>query len=264
MDNQIKIFEGQEVKVKTDKGVKLINLVNTARNCGLTRVQNGYTKIRWTNKGITEKLKLISMSTDVDKKYLDEIIYIIDEIENTDDRNSIYMSSWLSKRLALECHSQKSMRYKNFLVSLDEARENGQIVVANNDVSAVVGQVMNQIIPTLTEQLAQQVVPVMIEAKNQVNNIRELMKDQAVIYDQDRAELRSLIGFRTVNTKRLSNKLKNLLSTKYDISVTASSSYYTKAKKKIFKEFGVNKWEDIPVYEYNKVFAYIEELEGEL
>ena len=124
MSKEIQLFEGQEVKVKTDEGTTLINLVHVAKCCGLTREQNGYLKIRWTNKGVTEKLNLIK-STDVDKKILEEIAYILDEIENTDDRNSIYMSSWLSKRLAIECHSEKANRFKNWLVSLDEARENG-------------------------------------------------------------------------------------------------------------------------------------------
>lgn len=124
MNKEIQLFEGQEVKVKTDEGTTLINLVHVAKCCGLTREQNGYLKIRWTNKGVTEKLNLIK-STDVDKKILEEITYILDEIENTDDRNSIYMSSWLSKRLAIECHSEKANRFKNWLVSLDEARENG-------------------------------------------------------------------------------------------------------------------------------------------
>ena len=125
MNKEIQLFEGQQVKVKTDEGTTLINLVHVAKCCGLTREQNGYLKIRWTNKGVTEKLNLIK-STDVDKKVLEEITYILDEIENTDDRNSIYMSSWLSKRLAIECHSEKANRFKNWLVSLDEARENGE------------------------------------------------------------------------------------------------------------------------------------------
>ena len=36
--NNIKLFEGQEVKVKTDKGVTLINLVHVAKCCGITKL----------------------------------------------------------------------------------------------------------------------------------------------------------------------------------------------------------------------------------
>jgi len=125
MMNNIKTetFEGQDISVKTTEGKTLINLVHTAKCCGLTRIQNGYTKIRWTDRGITQKLNLIRVSTGVDKVHTSDIAYVLDEIENTNDRNSIYMSTWLSKRLALECHSEKAMRYKNFLVDMDEAQQ---------------------------------------------------------------------------------------------------------------------------------------------
>lgn len=258
MNNLVK-FEGQEVKVKTDKGLTLINLVSTAKSCGLVNKTRGFESVRWSQ--VKDRLNVIKkgIGKDVPTQCLEEINYILQEIENTDDRNSIYMSSWLSKRLALECHSDRAMRYKNFLVSLDEARENGTLTVSN-DMSLMVGQVVNQIIPTLTEQLALQVVPVMVEAKNQVNNMVSLMHDQSAIYDQDREDLKSLIGFRAVNTKRLSDKLKEDLSEHLGVGITANSSYYTKAKKKIFKKFDVVKWEDIPAIKYNEVHAYIEEV----
>lgn len=124
--NDIQLFEGQEVKVKTDEGVTLINLVHVAKCCGLTRQNNGGNglKVRWDD--VKKKVDLIGVETSTPEKIKDEITYILDEIENTDDRNSIYMSSWLSKRLAIECHSDKANRFKNWLVTLDEARENGE------------------------------------------------------------------------------------------------------------------------------------------
>ena len=129
MNNQIKSFEGQDVRVQTDEGVTLINLVHVAKCCGLnkfeTRVGRTTESIRWSR--LKEKLNGISSGdTDLSPKIKEEITYILDEIENTDDRNSIYMSSWLSKRLAIECHSEKANRFKNWLVTLDEARENGE------------------------------------------------------------------------------------------------------------------------------------------
>ena len=47
---------------------------------------------------ITEKLKFIFSDTTCGKKVKEEINYILDEIENTDDRNSIYMSSWRNNK----------------------------------------------------------------------------------------------------------------------------------------------------------------------
>lgn len=40
MENIIK-FEGQDVKVITEEGNVLINLVHTARCCGLTSIEKG-------------------------------------------------------------------------------------------------------------------------------------------------------------------------------------------------------------------------------
>lgn len=249
------MFEGQEVKVKTDKGVTLINLVCTAKSCGLIREDRGYSKVRWVD--IKNKLKLIGNNC-VDEPSSKEIHYILDEIENTDDRNTIYMSSWLSKRLALECHSDRAMRYKNFLVTLDEARDNGQLQMNNG-----VLQVLSTSLPTLNQVLTN-LVPAMNNIENQVNNMSKLMYDQSVIYDQDREDLKSLIGFRAVNTKRLSDKLKEELSEKLGVTVTANTNAYIKAKGKIFKEFGVVKWEDIPANKYNAVHAFIEEVVEEI
>ena len=133
MNKKIHLFEGQEVKVTTDKGVKLINLAHTAKICGLIIRDNtrNTERIAWKGKGsVFDKLTKINESLSKSEceenasqincsKYLQEITYILDEIENTDDRNSIYMSSWLSKRLAIECHSEKANRFKNWLVILE-------------------------------------------------------------------------------------------------------------------------------------------------
>ena len=119
MNNQIQLFEGQRVKVKTDEGTTLINLVHVAKCCGIIKRKNEVDYIRWNGKGgVVEKITNLSSEVS-EPKIKDEITYILEEIENTDDRNSIYMSSWLSKRLAIECHSEKANRFKNWLVILE-------------------------------------------------------------------------------------------------------------------------------------------------
>ncbi|ACA54154.1 hypothetical protein FDC45_13120 [Clostridium botulinum] len=246
--SKITTFEGQEVRVKTDKGVTLINLVCTAKACGLTRIANsGNEVVRWTSKGITEKLNLIR-ATDVERKYSEEIQYILDEIENTDDRNTIYMSSWLSKRLALECHSEKAMRYKNFLVTLDEARKQGQLQPVSQGTILQLAQGM---------QMIGQVVQ---DIQTAMTNIETYVKDSIQSKDLQIEKTMNLIGFRSINTKRLSDKLKEQLSEHLGVAVNASSNVYRRTKGKIFKEFKVVKWEDIPVSKYNAVHAFIEEV----
>lgn len=258
----IQMFEDQEVKVKTDKGETLINLVHTAKCCGLVKNKKGIDYVRWTDKGVTDKLKKIS-STTVELKYSEEIQYILDEIANTDDRNTIYMSSWLSKRLAMECSSEKAMKYKNFLATLDEKFSKGELmkIDANVQIANMVGAVMNQMLPTLIKELATQFIPIITEAKEQIGVMAGLMHDQSEIYDAEREELKELMGFKGVNTTRMVNTIKDNLSEKHGYKVMANDLKFLKVKKNVFKEFQVIKWEDIPVQNYNRVYAYIDTMD---
>jgi hypothetical protein len=143
-----KTFEGQPIKVKTDRGNTLINLANTARICGMITVaKSGNEVIRWSR--VKERLEIIKngIGENMPTQILEEINFILSEIENTDDRNTIYMSTWLTKRLAVECHSPKANAYKNFLVTLDESVRNEE----TNKSVLMVSQIVNQIIPTITE-----------------------------------------------------------------------------------------------------------------
>jgi len=249
--NNIKLFEGQEVKVKTDKGATLINLVHVAKCCGLTQTKNNIEYVRWTGKGVGEKLKLI-LSHDCEKEISKEINYILDEIENTDDRNSIYMSSWLSKRLALECHSVRANKFKDFLVTLDENREeqlsnpNETLELANYMLNiAQANQVTNEVVTGILKS---------------VSKIQEYVQDSIQAKDQQIDQAMSLIGIRTKNVRTLSGKLKQVLIKKYGRFLNCSNIEYKNAKAKVFKEFKVYKWEEISVTRYNAVEAFIEEM----
>ncbi|MDB2101779.1 MULTISPECIES: hypothetical protein [Clostridium] len=245
--NNIKLFEGQEVKVKTNEGKTLINLVHTAKCCGITTIAKSRNEvIRWKGKGsLFDKLEKIR-ATDLTREIQDEITYILDEIENTDDRNSIYMSSWLSKRLALECHSEKANRFKNWLVSLDESRENGQFIQA---------QVDEEVIKNMN--LMAQNMQFMSKA---MTGIQQYVQDSIQVKDHQIDKAMELIGLRSRNVSRLTGKLKEVLLKKYGRTVNASDIRYINAKDKIFKEFNVFKWEEIPIGKYNAVFAFIEEM----
>ena len=251
MNNLIKVFEGQEIIIKTDKGNKLINLICTAKSCGLskfeTRVGRKTESIRWAR--VSEKLKII-YGANAPKEVKAEIQYILEEIENTDDRNSIYMSSWLSKRLALECHSDKANRYKNFLVTMDEVRENNQVSI-------------NQVDPQTVLQLAQgmQFIGTAVQSmQTAMANIETYVKDSIQSKDLQIDQAMSLVGLRSINTKRITDKLREILIYKTGTPINASSPSYIKAKRQIFKQFKVVKWEDIPVGQYNAVHAFIDEV----
>lgn len=260
---QIMLFENNEVKVRTDEGNVLINLVHTAKCCGLTKIaKSGNVVVQWKNgeKGIYGKLNKLR-ATEVAQEIKDEIDYVLNEIDETDDRSSIYMSSWLSKRLAMECHSEKAMQYKNFLATLDEKREQGLLApqMDMNALSNIVSSTVQNIIPSMVKEITEQFAPIVIKSKENVDNMRQLMHDQSTIYDQDREEIKKLIGFKSANTKAMSLKLKEVLSDKFGENIKATSDIYIRYKNKVFSEFNVSKWEDIPVLKQSSVFAYIEE-----
>lgn len=249
VSDRTKMFEGQEVKVKTDKGVTLINLVHVAKCCGLEQPNNrgNGTKVRWGR--VSEKLKGISGGPELDPQIKEEITYILDEIENTDDRNSIYMSSWLSKRLAIECHSEKANRFKNWLVTLDEARENGVLVQTNN-------YELNEAVVMNMNLMAQN----MQFMSNAMKGIQQYVQDSIQAKDKQIDDIAELIGIRAKNKCNLIQIVKNTLVKKHNLSrINSSMEVYKKAKSKIFSEFNVTKWEDISATQYNAVQAFIEE-----
>ncbi|MGM9544782.1 MAG: hypothetical protein ACI3T9_07325, partial [Romboutsia timonensis] len=96
-DILVKMFETKEVKVSND-GNK-VNLVDIAKCCGLIDTSKNTEKVRWNR--VKDKLNLINNSANVGA---DEINNVLTEIDEANDRNSIYVSSWLAKRLATECH----------------------------------------------------------------------------------------------------------------------------------------------------------------
>lgn len=258
--NNIKLFEGQEVQVKTDKGNTLINLVHVAKGCGLSESKKGREYVNWKQAGgVVKKLNKL-FSEEVPKEIQEEITYILDEIENTDDRNAIYVSSFLSKRLALECHSEKANKFKNFLVELDEKRENGELETSNQQLTTIVTDSINAILPTLISEMTNKLIPTVIQAKKSVDDMTSLMNTQITIHDNERDELKQMIGMQSRNTKELTDKLKYELEQKYGERITAKDTFYINAKNRIFSKYRVSRWEQIPVLKYNDVFASIEEL----
>lgn len=162
--NKVVQFEGQDVKVITEEGKVLVNLVATAKACGIMRKNNrgeGF-KVRWDV--VKPKLNTIMGVENMTPENKEEIKYILEEIDTTDDRNSIYMSNWLAKRFAMECHSDKAMQYKNFLATLDEQREQSLINANSDDIVTMVTNTVNAIIPSIIQQF----VPMMQENKKQI------------------------------------------------------------------------------------------------
>jgi hypothetical protein len=151
--------------------------------------------------------------------------------------------------LAMECHNDKAMKYKSWLAELDEKYSKGELT--NSNQLAQLGNISNQL---------NLVANTMSQIGNAFIGIQEYVKSSIQAKDNQIDEIKDLIGFRNVNTKRMTNEIKTKLSEKLGKKIFASSTVYKEIKEVIFKEFQVFKWEDIPVCQYNKVYAYLDEI----
>lgn len=256
MNEQLMLFENEEVKVKTDQEETLINLANTARVCGVTKVANsGNEIIKWKNgtKGVYGKLEKIRASlgcTEVhEQKYIEEIDYILNEIEETDDRNLIFMSRYLTSRFAMECHSTKANEYKSWLAQLDEKYSNGEL--QNNNQLLQLNSMANQI---------NLVANTMTQIGQAFTGLEQYVRHSIQAKDSQIDEIKELVGFRSSNTKRMVNEIKDRLSDKLGRKIYATSQLYKDIRLDMFKEFKVTKWEEISVSKYNAVYAYLDEI----
>lgn len=120
---QVLQFEGQEIKVITDKGVEMFNLANSAKVIGLTTIgANGKLKIRWKTRGITEKLTNILRNKNINEKGKNEIEYVLNKINSGDseERKDIFISIELLLNLCLECKNEKSRMFYSYLLDTNK------------------------------------------------------------------------------------------------------------------------------------------------
>ena len=94
---------------------------------------------------------------------------------------------------------------------------------------------------------------------NGLNKMMGLVQDTVKVKDSQIDKALDLVGMRSKNVTTLTNHLKKVLGNKHRMNVSANMEVYLKAKRKIFEEYGVTKWEEIPVLKYNEVMAFIEE-----
>ncbi|NFH00781.1 hypothetical protein FC831_10725 [Clostridium botulinum] len=256
-NEQLVLFNNEEVKVITDKGATLINLANSARVLGLARKDDG--RICWKgNRSVYDKLSKIRSSlvnstgaTNAAENIL-EIDYILSEIENTDDRNSIYMSQMLTSLLAMNCNNDKAMQYKSWLAQLDEKYSKGELT--NGNQIEQLGNIANQInlVASTMGQIGQAFI-----------GLEEFVKDSIQVKDSQIDDIKALVGFKSCNTKRIVCEIKSKLGDLLGGKIYATSPMFKEVKRQIFLEFHVTKWEDIPIEKYKKVHNYVDTLFSE-
>ena len=246
-------FEGQEVKVKTDKGIELFNLANSAMVLGITKKANsGKLIVNWKSgsNSILNKLNTIySGGSNNPPQIIEEIEYVLSEIEETDDRKQIFISRKFTSLIAMECHNDKAIKYKTWLATLDEAYSNGQLL--NNPLMQFgdMAQQINGMANTM-QQIGQA-----------FTGIQRFVQDSIQAKDVQIDEVKSLIGLYSRNVSDLTKKLKQKVKEKYNKNnIWANSSEYIIEKESLFKYFNVSKWESIPVIKYREVEKYIENI----
>ena len=254
---QVLQFEGQEIKVITDKGVELFNLANSARVLGLTRPKtNGTLIITWKGNGsVYDKLNKIlntisSGAENTVPQYIEELTNVLEELENGDDRNSIYMSRYLTSRLAMECHSDKANKYKDWLARLDLSYSKGELTVSQQDLTNLVSNTMNNILPTMIKSITEQFSPILNETRKQVEEAKEQVKS-----------MNEKLGMRNRNTQVIGKRLINRECEFYGKRIWGSSLEHKFNKNKLFNHFKVLSLDDIPIIKFEEVCDYIDTME---
>ena len=242
----VREFGSKEVRWSNDDK---LNLVDVAKCLGITRVNNqGKEYVKWNNNkdrnNICGKLNYILSREGTPTQIKEEIEEVLFEIENGDNRNNIYISNWLAKRLATECNTDIAHEFKSWLVSLDCARE--EIEKGNNYINQQQFVEYQNLINGAITTIAQQTVEI-------VGKQTELINQQAEEYAKDREELKEFIGLRAKQVRELSHQLMVKVCSAYGKKIYASSYAWEINRDKLLNDNGYYKWEDIPVNEFENM-----------
>ena len=242
----VREFGSKEVRWSNDDK---LNLVDVAKCLGITRVNNqGKEYVKWNNNkdrnNICGKLNYILSREGTPTQIKEEIEEVLFEIENGDNRNNIYISNWLAKRLATECNTDIAHEFKSWLVSLDCARE--EIEKGNNYINQQQFVEYQNLINGAITTIAQQTVEM-------VGKQTELINQQAEEDKKDREELKEFIGLRAKQVRELSHQLMVKVCSAYGKKIYASSYAWEINRDKLLNDNGYYKWEDIPVSEFENM-----------
>ena len=242
-------FEGQEVKVITNKGQVLYNLSNSAKVLNLMKDKN---RIAWKgNRSVFDKLSKLKKDLGANApQYIDEINYILDEIDNCDNRNEIYMSRWLTSRLAMECNNDKANKYKNWLATLDESYSKGELTITNQELTNMVSATINSILPTMISSIAEQFTPI-------INDTRKIVEDNNKRNKQHEENLERLIGIRSKNTQVIGKKLTARESEFYGRRIYCTHIEHKLNRNKLLDILNVKALEDIPAREFENALQVV-------
>ena len=260
-DVLVKMFETKEVKVSNDDNK--VNLVDIAKCCGLTKKGgSGILIANWKSgngsNNIVGKLGIILGGVNTPPQIKDEINNILIEIDEADDRNSIYVSNWLAKRLATECHSQTAMEFKNWLVTLDEARENGALIPNEKYITK---KEMQTLVEDVASQITTTFAPIITEMQTQNSKLTELLLKQEKKREEEIDSMKSLVGMKPKNTQVIGKALLSRERREYGKIINGNSPTHIQNKTNLCTHFGVTALCNINIEKLDEVLRYIESME---
>jgi Rha family phage regulatory protein len=147
---------------------------------------------------------------------------------------------------------------------INKFNEMEQCLKNNSNKLNEVQNTINTVQPQDVLQLAQgmqMIGQVVAGIQQTVNNVENFVKDSIVVKDKQIDDTRDMIGLRARNTMMLTQTLKDKLSDLTGRKIYANNQLYINNKNRVFKNFHVIRWEDIPIDKFNAVFAYIDSLE---
>lgn len=198
-------------------------------------------KIEGINKDFRERKIAFS-------KYWEESSYKVD------GNNRTYKNFLITKR-GCEFLAHKTTGTKGNLFTdryMDRFEQMKQQLINPIENLDLANQMMN--IMQNTQMMAQ-----VVQGLNQgMGYIQQYVQDSIQAKDHQIDKAMSLIGLRSKNVSSLISKLKEEFYKRNGEMVQANDIEYLKAKNKIFKEFKVTKWEEIPIGKYNAVHSFIE------
>lgn len=154
------------------------------------------------------------------------------------------------------------LKYINAFNRMEEYIKNQNTLVQGNQ-AMFFAQNIQQIATTMAQFMENSAIQLQQIKEQTKGEVKEIVKDSIMIKDQQIEQTAQLIGLRAKNTRMLVNALKDKLKELVGYKVTAKDYIYEKAKNKLFKEFGVVTWEDIPISQFNSTYSYIDNLEKE-
>lgn len=121
---------------------------------------------------------------------------------------------------------------------------------------------MIQMMQAVTDVLNRNQIAFQESVQRQLEDSKRIITDQEIRHEQQIADTRKFIHLKSVNVVGLSKILKARITDLKGYNINARDDYhYTIAKERLFKKYGVVKWEDFQIDDFDGIHADIDSIE---